>query len=456
VRRLLWLLLLALPAPAGDVDLAEARARVAAFEADIEALVDEVGPAVGAISNYGTLFDEKTGGVTVRPQSQGSGTLVTKDGLMLTNVHVVQGAGYLTVALPDGKVYPAEMFADTSKGQVKGDIALIRLKGRDTWPFVDLTKGGTRGVEPGDFVFAMGNPYGYAADGTPVVTMGIVSGMGRAAADTGFLYVDAIQTDAEINPGNSGGPLFDAQGHFLGINGLMASRQGRSNSGVGFAIPVDQVRTFMKQLVKGEGTDVGYGFHGLHVESTPDESGAVVMRVENGSPAEEAGVKRGDVIIKAKGKLIKNRTDFVNVVGRLPEKALLPLTFRRGSNTKTARFRLGSFAKWKEEHGRQQQAQPLSLSERGYLGAEWKADSAGVYLTRVVSGAAADRAGLQPGDRIAALDKDEVKDVALLVALLAQRPSGTKVKVSYERVPGRRQEVELVLSDVAEAAGMER
>jgi len=454
VRRLAWLLLLASPAATEEVDLDKARVRVRALESEIEAMVARVAPAVGAITNHGVLFDPKTGKVAVRPRGQGSGLLVTPDGLMLTNVHVVSGAGYITVALPDGRSYPAIIHADTSKGMVKGDIALLKLRGRDRFPFVDWKKGDTKHLSPGSFVFAMGNPYGNAADGTPVVTMGIVSGKGRAAAETGYLYVDAIQTDAEINPGNSGGPLFNLKGHFLGINGLMASRQGRSNSGVGFAIPVDQVRLFMKQLLKGDGKDVGYGFHGLRVASTRDESGAVIQHVERASPADKAGLKRDDVIIKAKGKRIRNRTEFVNIVGRLPEKAVVALTFRRGRNVRTAKFKLISFAKWKTAMGLDKPNQPLSLAERGYLGAEFEARRKGLYLTRIVPGAAADRADLLKEDRIVQVNESRVEGTKDLVDVLALLPAGTEVTVVYFR-GDRKHTVKLVLSEVTEAAGID-
>lgn len=455
MRRLLWLLLLAAPAAPQEVDLEKARVLVRELQSDIEAVVARVAPAVGAIINHGVLFDPKTGKVAVRPRGQGSGLLVTPDGLMLTNVHVVQGAGYITVALPDGHSYPASIHADTSKGVVKGDIALLKLRGRDRFPFVDWKKGDTKHLLPGSFVFAMGNPHGHAADGTPVVTMGIVSGKGRAAAETGYLYVDAIQTDAEINPGNSGGPLFDAKGRFLGINGLMQSRQGRSNSGIGFAIPVDQVRLFMKQLIKGDGQDVGYGFHGLQVGSTRNESGAVVQRVERGSPADEAGLKRDDVIIKAKGKRIRNRTDFVNVVGRLPEKAVVAVTYRRRRNVRTAKFKLVSFAKWKTAMGLDKPNQPLPLADRGYLGAEFEARRKGLYLTRIIPGAAADRAELLKEDRIVRVEDHPIEGAKDLIDALAPLAAGTEVELVYYR-GDRKQEVKLTLSDVTEAAGIEK
>jgi serine protease Do len=450
VRLLPFLLLAALAAGQED-PLAAARARVRALESEMEAVIAKVAPAVGAITNYAALFEEKTGKVAVVPRSMGSGLVVTPEGFMLTNVHVVEGAGYLTVALPGG-TYPATLHADTSDGAVKGDIALIKLRGETRFPYVDWRVGDSKGVEPGSFVLALGNPHGHALDGTPMATLGIVSGKGRAAAETGFLYVDVIQTDAEINPGNSGGPLFDIEGRFLGINGLMASRQGRSNSGVGFAIPVDQVRLFMKTLLK-EGEATGYGFHGLEVGSTPDESGAQVVGVHGGSPADEAGIRAGDVITKVKGETVKNRTDFVNAMGRLPEKTVVPLIYRRGRNVKTAKFKLASFADYRESVGRAAPQGPLPLDERGFLGAEWTEERTGVRLSRVVPGAAADRAKLLAGDLLLRVEKTDVPTAKALAECLALLPKDTKVKVAYER-DGKKREAVLVLSGVAEAAGI--
>lgn len=437
-------------AAAEEDPLAVARVRVRALEAEIEAVIARVAPAVGAITNFAAHLDEATGKVTVLPQSYGSGLVVTQDGFMLTNVHVVQGAGYLTVALPGGQ-YPARLHADTSEGAVKGDIALIKLRGETRFPFVDWKLGDMRNVEPGSFVLALGNPYGYALDGIPMATLGIVSGKGRAAAETGFLYVDAIQTDAEINPGNSGGPLFDIEGRFLGINGLMNSRQGRSNSGVGFAIPVDQVRLFMKSLLKEDAT--GYGFHGIEVDSTADESGARVTRVYTASPAEVAEIRTEDVITKVRGEPVKNRTDFVNAMGRLPEQTVVSLTYRRGRNVRTAKFRLASYADYQDRIGQKGPEEPLPLEERGFLGAEWTEERTGVRLARIVPGAAADRAKLLAGDLLLRVEKDDVPTSKALVACLAKLPKGTKAKVAYER-DGKRREAMLELSGVAEAAGL--
>ncbi len=456
MRRTLSIIVVAAFAAAesGGPELEKARAKVRTLELEIEALIGRVAPAVGAVMNHTADFDESTGRVTMSPLSLGSGCVVSPDGFFLTNVHVVEGAGYLTVALPDGQRYPATLFADTSEGAVKGDIALLKLRGSRRFPFVDWRWGSATRLEPGSFVFAMGNPHGHALDGIPVVTMGILSGSGRAAAEAGYLYIDAIQTDAEINPGNSGGPLFDSRGNLIGINGLMNSRQGRSNSGVGFAIPIDQVKLFMGKLIREEGGGVGYGFHGLEVSSADGEAGARVTRVRMRSPAALAGICPEDVIVTVNGERISNRTDFVNVVGKLPEKSLLRIRFKRGKTLKAESFRLCAYDDYLAQIGLTRETKgPLPLHARGYLGVLWEGGHGGVRITEVVSGTGAGKAGLKVGDQILKLDGVGMETVQQLAEALALLPSGTAVKLGYQR-GGRARSAKLVLCDAAAAAGL--
>jgi serine protease Do len=448
-------LLLLAAALCADLDLEKARAKVRALEGEIQEVVARIAPAVGAVSNYRARFDDKTGKVTLFPAGMGSGCIVSKDGFLLTNVHVVRDAARITVALNDGRVYEADLFADTSTGRVKGDIALLKLRGKARWPYVDWTKGDERKLEPGSFVFAMGNPFGHAMDGEPVLTLGVVSGAGRVAAETGFLYVGAIQTDAEINPGNSGGPLFSAEGRFIGINGLMASRAGRFNSGVGFAIPVTQIKRFMRELLKESGSEVSYGYHGLRIDSAPGGAGARITHMDPGAPAGDAGLRRGDILTRINSKKIANRSDFVNVVGQLPEKRVVRVTFKRGRNTKTGSFRLGSQADAPAPAKPMGKTAALPLHKRAFLGAEFKESTEGPELTRVVSGAAASRAKLETGDVILRLGKTDVNSGKKLVEALALLPSDTKTRIYYRRA-GRRMEGPIVLSDAAEAAGVIR
>jgi len=455
-RALVCLLFLSgLVYPDDAEDLANARERIRDLETDIQELIDEVSPAVGAVMNYAAQQNPTTGEVRVTPRSLGSGLIVDPRGFLLTNVHVIAGAGHLTVTLPDGVTYPAVLYADTSEGAVKGDIAVVKLRGKRRFPSCSWNDGDAKRLKPGAFVFAMGNPHGHALDGQPVVTMGIVSGKGRAAAETGYLYIDSLQTDAEINPGNSGGPLFDAKGRFVGINGLMNSRQGRSNSGVGFAIPVNQVRLFMRKLLKDEGGGVGYGFHGLEVVSGEGrDTGAVVRRIVQRSPAAEAGMRPNDLILGVLSKKVRNRTDFVNAIGKLPEGKSVSVKYKRGRSMKVARFKLANYNEFLEEVGRTRQRRgPPPLNERGYLGCEWKAGKGGLVLTKVQPATGAEKAGLRVGDIVLSIDGTDTTDGPTMVNLLAKYEPEARVKLKIER-DGRARTVSLTLCDVAEQAGV--
>lgn len=405
-----------------------------------------VAPAVGAVTNFGVLFDDKTGRVAVVPMGQGSGVTIRRDGLFLTNVHVVAGAARITVAFAGGRLHEARLFADTSGtgGGASGDIALLMLEGMDDFPFVDwrAVEPGTK-LPPGSFVFAMGNPFGHAADGPPVMTLGIVSGSGRAASEQGYLYVDVVQTDAEINPGNSGGPLFDARGRLVGINGLIATREGRFHSGVGFAIPIDQLRVFLTRMLKDGGGDVAYGYHGLVVETAPGESGAQVVAIAPGSPAAEAGIPGGAVIVQVNGKKVRNKTDFTNLVGKLPERTAVTMMYRRDRDLDTVRFRLGAAP---ARPGAA--AAPLPLARRGFLGATWK-EADGIRIERVVTASALE--ALKPGDRIVAVQGSPVAEAKQLVSALAPLPPGGFVALTVER-EGKTIPIKVKLCDALEAA----
>jgi serine protease Do len=439
---------------ASEPDLEKALARARALEEEIMQVVDEVRPTVGAVLNHATIFDAKTGVVRMVPRSLGSGVVISRDGFFLTNVHVVESAGWIMVYFADGKGYPADRYADTSSGQVKGDIAILKLRGKRKWEYADWRAGNVNRLEPGNFVFAMGNPYGHALDGNPVVTMGIISGKGRAASSAGYLYVDVIQTDAEINPGNSGGPLFDSRGRLIGINGLMQSRSGRSNSGVGFAIPMDQIRLFLGKLLRSEGEDIGYGFHGIEVDTAPGESGARIRLVYPGSPAAEAGLRSGDVVLSVNGRRISNRADYLSHATKLPERAVVKMTYLRGNKREHTSYRLGSYQKYLEENGRIKKDQPLPPHERGYLGAHWIEKRGAVVLTRILDNTGAAEAKLQKDDLIVSIDGISVGGVKDLELALAPRAPGETISLVVRR-GDRNEKVDLELCDAARAAEKE-
>ncbi len=239
---------------------------------------------------------------THKERSLGSGVIVSKDGYILTNNHVVDGADEIKVSLAQSKT---EYLAKVIGRDPMTDVAVLKIDKHDL-PFITLADSDK--VEVGDIALAIGNPFGIGQ----TVTAGIVSAIGRG----GFgveAYEDFIQTDAAINPGNSGGPLVDEQGRLIGINTFIISGSG-GNQGVGFAIPVNLARNVMEQLTKTG--QVVRGFLGVVPEDvTPalaksfdlaEVTGALVDQVEDNSPAADAGLKAGDIIVEFDGKAIKD------------------------------------------------------------------------------------------------------------------------------------------------------
>jgi serine protease Do len=232
-----------------------------------------------------------------RQEGEGSGVIVSPDGYIVTNNHVVDGSTDLSVSMSDGR----EMKARVIGTDAKTDIALIKVDAKDL-PHVAL--GSSANVEVGDIALAMGNPFGLGQ----TVTMGIISATGRSGLGIED-YEDFIQTDASINPGNSGGALVNTKGELIGINTAILSRSG-GNQGVGFAVPVDMVRGVMTQLKENGAVTrarLGAGIQPLTPKLASSlgvkaSKGAVVVEVQPDSPAARAGLKRDDVIVSMNGK----------------------------------------------------------------------------------------------------------------------------------------------------------
>jgi serine protease Do len=265
---------------------------------------------------FGDRFEGQRGQAMPRTQKEhslGSGIIVTKDGYILTNNHVVDGADEIKVTLSDKKT---EMDAKIVGRDPKTDIAIVKINGKDL-PFATLANSDQ--VEVGDVVLAIGSPFGLARS----VTMGIVSALGRN--DQGIEeYEDFIQTDAAINPGNSGGALVDAEGRVIGINTAILSRTG-GNQGVGFAVPINLARNVMTSLLKSG--KVERGFLGVAIQDitpalarefkVPETGGALVGDVTEKSAAGEAGIKSGDVIIELNGKAVSDARNLRLIVGQM-------------------------------------------------------------------------------------------------------------------------------------------
>jgi len=262
----------------------------------------------------------------MRQQGEGSGVIVSADGYIVTNNHVVDGATELTVSMADKR----EMKARVIGTDAKTDIALIKVDARDL-PHVVL--GDSSKVEVGDIALAMGNPFGLGQ----TVTMGIISATGRGGLGIED-YEDFIQTDASINPGNSGGALVNTRGELIGINTAILSRSG-GNQGVGFAVPVDLVRHVMTQLKEnGAVTRARLGVY--FQELTPKlasalgvqaSKGAVVAEIVPDGPASKSGLRKDDVITALNGQAIDGRS-LRNAVGSMTPGSTINLKVLRGGS----------------------------------------------------------------------------------------------------------------------------
>ena len=262
----------------------------------------------------------------MRQQGEGSGVIVSADGYIVTNNHVVDGATELTVSMADKR----EMKARVIGTDAKTDIALIKVDAKDL-PHVVL--GDSSKVEVGDIALAMGNPFGLGQ----TVTMGIISATGRGGLGIED-YEDFIQTDASINPGNSGGALVNTRGELIGINTAILSRSG-GNQGVGFAVPVDLVRHVMTQL-KENGTVTRARLGVYFQELTPKLASALGVKASNGAvvteivpdgPASKSGLQKDDVIVALNGKSIDGRS-LRNAVGSMSPGSSIDLKVLRGTS----------------------------------------------------------------------------------------------------------------------------
>lgn len=267
-------------------------------------------------------------------QGGGSGVLISPDGFAISNFHVTSGSGnFMKCGLNDGRLYDAVIVGIDPTG----DVALIKLLGRDDFPF--CTPGNSDNVKVGDEVLALGNPFLLADDFSPTITYGIASGVHRYQypADTFLEYTDCIQIDASINPGNSGGPLFDIQGRWIGINGRASfEKRGRINSGAAYAISVNQILLFIDHLKSGRIVD--HGRTEFTVGTTDDK--VEIQQVSELSDVWRRGMRSGDELISFAGRAITSANDFKNIMGIYPDGTRIPVTFRNDEGVHTVTTRL--------------------------------------------------------------------------------------------------------------------
>jgi Do/DeqQ family serine protease len=271
-----------------------------------------------------------------RPSSLGSGVIVSANGLILTNHHVVEAADEIEVALADGK----KLLAKVVGNDPETDLAVLRVNA-DNLPAI--TFGSSDALRVGDVVLAIGNPFGFGQ----TVTGGIVSALGRSGLGLNT-FENFIQTDAPINPGNSGGALVDAGGNLVGINTAIFSRSGGS-MGIGFAIPVSTAKMVLEQIVRSGA--VTRGWIGVEVqEITPalaesfklgSQRGALIAGVLRGGPADKAGVKAGDVLIEVQGKPVTDPAAMLNVIAALAPGSSAQMKLKRQGKDVEATVNVG-------------------------------------------------------------------------------------------------------------------
>ncbi len=342
-------------------------------------------------------------------RSLGSGVIVTNDGYIITNNHVVDGADEVKVTVPGKeKEYKAKIIGTDPKT----DIAVIKIDAKDL-PAIRMGDSDT--LQTGDLVFAIGNPFGVGES----VSQGIISALGKDSVGINQ-YENFIQTDAAINPGNSGGALVDSRGVLIGINSAIITRSGASN-GIGFAIPVNMVKRVAKQLI--EHGKVEYGYLGVSISDlTPqlkkvyrNKAGAVVLDVQKDAPAAKAGLRRGDLILSVNDKIIKDATDLKNTIGAMAPGTIARLRIERDKKEKTISVKLGTFPDAKSAGaGGDKTVEGLTLENltpaiRRQLGIS--DDIHGVVVTEVKSDSEADKAGFMPGDIIIQIEDMMIKNV---------------------------------------------
>jgi Do/DeqQ family serine protease len=335
-------------------------------------------------------------------QSLGSGVIVdAKNGYIITNHHVVEHASEITITLFDDRTFSAKVIGSDEGA----DIAVLQAKQAN---MIAMALGDSTKLEVGDYVVAIGNPFGLQH----TVTAGIVSALGRTGINPdGGGYEDFIQTDASINPGNSGGALVNLRGELIGINSAILSRSG-GNMGIGFAIPVNMVKGVMDQLIKyGE---VKRGVLGVQLYNvTPDiakefglseTSGALVGGVAQGSAAERAGIKTGDIITTLNGASMKNSAELRNAIGMLHVGDKVEIGLLRDGKPRKVTAQIA-------ERGDTESAAAADIN-KGLEGTELSdAPDGGVLVKSVQEGSSASQAGLHANDVIVGVGRTPVTNI---------------------------------------------
>ncbi|MBY0473448.1 MAG: DegQ family serine endoprotease [Nitrosomonas sp.] len=369
------------------------------------------------------------------PKSLGSGFIISSDGYILTNAHVVETADEITVKLNDKREFVAEIIGTDRKT----DIALIKINATD---LPEVTQGDPENLKVGEWVIAIGSPFGFEHS----VTAGIVSAKGRSLAQEN--YVPFIQTDVAINPGNSGGPLFNMKGEVVGINSQIYSRTG-GFMGLSFAIPINVATEIADQLkISGK---VSRGRIGVMIQEVTkeladsfgltDSKGALVVSIEKEGPAEKAGVQARDIILKFDDKEVLTSSDLPRIVGNTKPGSKATIQVWRDGTLKTVKVEVGETPSDETSENRKlkQSKKPDTTNRLGLALSEItdeqkkQLEIANGLLVEDIQPGIASSSGIRIGDIILGFNSKDVKSVVQFNGLLNQVKSGKNIALLVKR-----------------------